>query len=130
MGDRAGTRATDLASVAALVGYLGKLTQKAETDDENPVSSGGWVIRFDPAAIGIRIDSEVYHIAVKGPTGSTFEVWVDTTFYDIVARGDKNSWDPSQPMHIQSGSTIFFYYDTSAGTAPKATLFFREPSPI
>lgn len=112
------------------MGNLGKLTKRGEPDIENPVTGGGWTIRFDPASIGIRVDAEVYHSAVKGPAGSTFEIWIDTTFYDVVARGDKNSWDPAQPMFVQPGSTIYFYYDTAAGTAPKASIFFRETSPI
>lgn len=112
------------------MGTLGKLTKTGKIDAANPVLAGGWTIAFPPSDIGIRIAAEVYHIAVKGPTGSRFEVWIDTTFYDNVKRGDINSWDPNQPMPVDPGATIFFYYNTAATDAPKATLFFREPSPI
>lgn len=118
------------------MGDLGKLTMTGKIDPFNPVFAGGWTIKFAPADIGIRIRSEVYHIAIKGPIPSKFEVWIDTTFYDNVKRGDVNSWDPNQCMPVDPGATIFFYYNTAALTPapanspPKATLFFREPSPI
>jgi hypothetical protein len=109
------------------VGYLGQVPKKGALDPNNPVLPGGWTIAFDPEDIGIRVESEIYHIAIKGPAGSAFEVFKDTTFYDAVARGDKNSWDPAQAMAVQPGSTIFFYYNSAASPAPMATLFFREP---
>ena len=112
------------------MGYLGKLTKTGALDTGNTVLSGGWTVKFDPADIGIKIPCEVYHIAVKGPSSSSFEVWLDTTFYDNAARGDKNSWDPNYPMHVTPGTTIFFYYDTTSTPAPKITLFFKEASPI
>lgn len=112
------------------MGYLGKLPKTGALDADNPVFPGGWTIMFDPADIGIRVQAEVYHIAVKGPLGSTFQVYLDTTFYDNVDRGDINSWDPSQPMHVTPGTTIYFYYSTNATPAPAATLFFREVSPL
>lgn len=107
--------------------YLGKVTKEAKADPENPLGAGFWTIKFEPADIGIRVACEVYHIAIKGPTGSSFDVYLDTTFYDAVARGDKNSWDPAQPMHVSPGDTILFYYNTSNSPAPKATVFFRQP---
>jgi hypothetical protein len=112
------------------MGYLGKLTKRGVLNAENPVLAGGWTIAFDPASIGIKVESEIYHIAIKGPRGSTFEVYHGTTFYDNVARGDINSWDPSQPMWIQPGTTVFFHYSLSTGTAPTATCYFREVSPV
>lgn len=111
------------------MGYLGQVTQRGSADPDNPVLAGGYTVTFDPAQLP-RVDAEVYHIAIKGPSGSSFDVYIDTTFYDTVARGDKNSWDPSQPMHIAPGSTIYFYYDTASGTVPMATLFFRSSTPF
>lgn len=112
------------------MGYLGKLTLAGAPDADNPVQAGGWTIAFTPAAIGIRVNAEVYHIAVQGPPSSQFQVYIDTTFYDNVVRGDINSWDPSQPMFVRPGDTVFLHYNTAGGSAPKATLFFRETSPI
>ncbi len=110
--------------------YLGKLTKRGVTSATNPVLAGGWTITFDPAALGVKIGAEVYHIAVQGPENSRFQVWIDTTFYSNVVRGDINDWDPAQPMYIRPGDTVFFYYNTAAGTAPVATVFLREPLPL
>ncbi len=112
------------------MGYLGKLQRTGAVDAQNPVLAGGWTIKFQPQDIGIRVDCEVYHIAVVGPSGSQFQVWIDTTFYDNVVRGDINGWDPAQPMFLRPGDSVFFYYNTAATPAPKATLFFRETSPL
>lgn len=107
---------------------LGKLTQKGVTNPENPVFPGGWTVSFKTDQTP-RVEFEVYHAAVKGPASSTFEVWIDDTFYDNVVRGDINSFDPTQPMLIRPGDSFFFHYSTNAGAAPKATAFFREPGP-
>lgn len=69
-------------------------------------------------------------MAVTGPASSRFQVWIGTTFYDHVVRGDVNSWDPSQPMLVKPGDTVYLHYNTAAGAAPKATLFFRQVSPL
>lgn len=111
------------------MGHLGKFQRTGATDASNPVLAGGWTITFRPADLP-RVEAEVYHIAVQGPSNSQFQVWIDTTFYDNVVRGDINSWDPSQPMHVRPGDTILFYYNTAATPAPKATIFLRETSPI
>lgn len=114
------------------MGYLGQLNGVGTLSPRvpNPVTPGGWVVEFDPATIGIRVDAEVYHMAVQGPPSSQFQVYLDTTFYDNVVRGDVNSWDPSQPMLVRPGTSIYLYYNTGAGNAPRATLFFREVSPL
>lgn len=108
---------------------LGRSTRRGALDTANPVLAGGWTIKWDPANLP-RMECEAYHAAVKGPTASTFQVYVDTTFYGNVARGDINDWDPVQPLHIPTGSTVYYYYDTASGSAPEATLFFRTVSPL
>ena len=94
----------------------------------NPVFAGGWTAAFTPAEIAVPGHCECYHIAFKGPVLSSVEVWLDETFYDIAARGDKNSWDPNQPMYIRSGTTVFFYWSSNVAPAPHVTIFLREPT--
>lgn len=111
------------------MGNLGFRDADGFVDANNPLGAGFWTVRFDQGNLRIPIDFEIYHIAVKGPPGSTFQVFINTTFYDNVPHGDVNSWDPNQPMYVHTGSELFFYYSTSAGTtAPHITLSCREPT--
>lgn len=110
------------------MGNLGSRQVTGAVDPTNPVTAGGWTCAFTPSVLNILQQFEVYHIAVKGPVGSTFQVFQDTTFYDAVSRGDLNSWDPSQPMLVQPGRTLYFYYDTATSPAPLVTIYCREPT--
>jgi hypothetical protein len=109
---------------------LGHRTRTGVANADNPVSASGWTVTFDPAYVGIQVPFEIYHIAVKGPTSSQFQVFIDTTFYDISNRGDVNSWDGSQPIHVQPGQTVYFHYNTASSPAPVVSIFCREVSPI
>ena len=105
---------------------FGGRTRNGVLSTDNPVLTGGWVVTFDPAFIAIQVESEVYHIAVSGPAGSSFEMWLDTTFYSSVSQGRRTDWDPAQPMRVRPGSTIYFYFNSTDTPAPKVSVFFRE----
>lgn len=107
--------------------YLGGRTVTGAADLSNVLGAGFWTAAFTPAVLGWQVESEIYHIAISGPVGSSFQVWLDTQFYDYVARGDINSWDPSQPMAITPGQTLFFYWNTNVGPAPRVTVYGRIP---
>ena len=98
------------------------------TDSADPYGIGMWVVTFDPAVMSISTgDFEVYHIALKGPTGSQFQVYLDRTFYDVNNHGDVNSWDPNQTLHMNGGQTLYFYWNSAATPAPTVTLWLRQP---
>lgn len=105
---------------------LGHLTQYGTVNPDNPVLAGGWTIAWRPDKLP-NVPALAYHAAVQGPAGSRFQVWIDTTFYGNVKRGDIADWDPFQPMFIRPGSTVFYHFNTATGSPPKATLFLREP---
>lgn len=105
---------------------LGSRQATGFADPDNRLGAGQWTVRFDPGVFDIPIDFEIYHIALMGPPASTFQVFIDSVFYDNVAHGDVNSWDPNQPMFVHSGSTVFFYFSTAASPAPLITVFCRE----
>ena len=107
--------------------YLGGRSVTGTPSRENPLGTGFWTCAFTPAVLGWTVASEVYHIAVSGPAGSNLQLWLDSTFYDFVARGDINSWDPSQPMAVYPGQTLFFHWNTGDGAPPVATVFGRQP---
>lgn len=106
--------------------YLGARSVTGAHDPANPLGNGFWTASFTPQVLGWMEQSEIYHMAVSGPPGSLFQLWLDTTFYDV-ARGDINSWDPSQPLAYTPGQTVNFYWNTASGVAPRATVFGRVP---
>lgn len=109
---------------------LGYRSQTGKADPSNPLGANFWTVTFDPAYLAVRVDAEVYHMAVSGPAASSFQVYLDTAFYDYVSRGDINSWDPSQPLHIRPGQSMYFYWNTNASPAPKVSMFLRTASPL
>lgn len=107
---------------------LGQRRANGAADNSNPLGAGNWTVTFDQSVLGIQIPFEVYHIAISGPSGSAMQVYLDTEFYSYTSRGDINEWDPSQPMHVRPGQTIYFYWNSSITPIPVVSLFCREPS--
>lgn len=105
---------------------LGSRSGRGKLDSQNPLLAGGWTVTFAPADLGISIPFEVYHAALSGPSASAFQVYLDTAFYSYAPRGDINEWDPTQPMHVNPGQTLYFYWNVSSGTAPRVSIFCRE----
>ena len=105
---------------------LGYRTNHGSADPNNPLGAGFWTVAFTPQDLALPNAFNVYHIAVQGPASSQFQVWIDTTFYDYAVRGDINSWDPQQVMYVAPGQTVFFYWNTATGSAPKVSIFMRE----
>jgi hypothetical protein len=97
----------------------------------NPYGNGFWVGTIDPKTWSLGANQfEVYHIAVRGPSGSTLELWVDTMFYSTTVRGDLNEWDPKQTLHMTGGQTLYFFWNLAGATTPLANVWIREPNPI
>lgn len=109
------------------MGYVGNVQATGVADPNNRLLAGGWTVTFDPNVTGWHNAVEVFHIAVQGPLVSLFHVYLNTTFYDAVFGGGANSWDPSQPLFMPIGSTLYFYYNTVTTPAPVISIFGREP---
>ena len=111
---------------------LGQASETATTSIFNPYILGGYVVKFGPQQIGISIgDFECYHIVISGPAGSSFQIYIGDKFYDFVQNGDINSWDPSQPMKLAYGNTVYFYWSVGTGTPiPTVTMYFQQSSPL
>ena len=104
---------------------LGKLTQRGVTNPNNPVTAGGWTVTF-PRSETPRVPFEIWHAAIKGPPNSTFQVYLDDTFFGNVVRGDINDLDPFQPILVEPDTDIYFHWSVSTGSAPVGTCFFRQ----
>ena len=99
--------------------------------DKTGFNPGNWTVVFDPPTIGISAATfECYHIVITGPAGSSFSIYIGPQFWDNVQRGDTNSWDPNQAMKLQSGQTVYFYWNTGAAPAPQVTMWFQESNPL
>lgn len=105
--------------------YLGNRSKQGVKDPANVFGPGNWTVTFSPSDLAL-VHAQVHHIAISGPAGSSFQVFIDTTFYDYVARGDINSWDPSQTMPLQPGSSLYFYWNSNINPAPKVTLYLQQ----
>lgn len=104
-----------------------KATGAADTSGNN---TGNWTVTFDPAtlAISTQIPSfEVYKMTVQGAPGSSLTVYVDLYQWDSTLLASLNSWDPAQPLLLQQGQTVYFYYDdpVTDGIAPEVTIWLR-----
>lgn len=97
-------------------------------DPNNRYVRGAYTVKMGPQQLGVFEGSfECYHISIQGPSGSSFQVYIGDKFYDFVARGDINSWDPSQTMKLVSGNTVYFYWNVNTGTPiPAVTMYFQE----
>lgn len=94
------------------------------------LNAGNWTVGFTSADIGISLPRfECYRIVIKGgPPGSTFDIYIGNRLYDSVAPGDTNSWDPNNPMKLQAGDSVYFYWNSSAANFPPfVAMYFQEP---
>lgn len=95
-------------------------------------NAGNWICEFTAADIGISEPVfRCYHIVVDGgPLGSTFTVYRNNKKYDTVFPGWSTSWDPNNPMKLNNGDTISFWWNTGTGTAAEVWLYFEKESPL
>jgi hypothetical protein len=61
------------------------------------------------------------------PTLVTFDVYVDSQKWDTGVYGNRNSWDPSEPLIMRPGQTLNFLYSnpTTDGFPPNAWIWLR-----
>ena len=108
---------------------------EAVASQNNLYVPGAYVVTMGPQQMGVSNGVgafECYHIAIKGPVGSNFQVYVGNKFYDYVDRGDINSWDPANTMKLISGNTVYFYWSAKppAAPVPVVTMYFQEATPL
>lgn len=102
--------------------FLGTRIKQGRTDPENRIGAGFYTVKFEPADFQIRSKFLIKHISIKGPSGSSLQVYTENVFRGTTPNGDLNEWDPSQPLPIIPGQTLYFYWDTGTGSVPMATV--------
>lgn len=105
---------------------LGSRTRTAQLDPLNPLGAGFWTVSFAPADMTVNVDYLIYHMSLKGPPGCALDIYRGTAFWDSVPSGNKNGWDPAQPLPMRQGDSLYLYYNTLATPAPLATIWLRE----
>lgn len=106
---------------------LGARTQTGVADQtgNNP---GNWTVTFDPVTIDVSIPIfEVYKIVIHGAPYSTFNVFLGVNQWDTAIRGDLSSWDPSEPLIMNPGQYLYFYWSdpVSDNTPPQVVIWMR-----
>lgn len=100
--------------------------------DSTGRNTGNWTAVLGPSNIAINHNYfELYHLAIQGgPAGSILTIYLDNAFYDTTPNAMVNSWDPNQPLIMQPGDTLYFYWNKATGTAPLVTAYFRYDTTI
>lgn len=96
----------------------------------NPYGVGLWSAVFDPKLLAFSANLvQCYHIALKGPGGSSLQMYIDNTFYDLTppGTGDVNSWDPQHPLILRGGQSLVFHWNTSATPTPFVSTWWQMP---
>ena len=102
-------------------------TGAADTTGQN---KGNWTVTFAPKDLAVTVtEFEVYKIVVtKAAQTATFDVFVDSKQWDTSVYATNNSWDPTQPLIMRYGETLYFYYSSASsdGNKPQVTIWLRH----
>ena len=97
--------------------------------DQTGNNRGNWTVTFDPLTINVNVAHfELYKLVVKGAANTaTFDIFVNTNQWDTSVYAVHNSWDPQQPLLLNPGDVVYFYYSTASsdGNKPQITAWFR-----
>lgn len=105
-------------------GYLGSRQALGVLSADNRNVPGAWVVTFKTQDL-YPIDVEIYHIAIRGPTGNML-VYIDDRFYSATSRTDRNEYDPKQPMFVRRGENITFHLSSTATPQPQVWIYARQ----
>lgn len=109
------------------LGSRGPITGTLDNTGLNP---GNWTAAFTPNIINVQLSQfEVYKIVVFCAKLAlvTFDVYVDVQKWDTGVYGNRNSWDPTQPLILRAGQSLNFNYSnpTTDGTPPIVWIWMR-----
>lgn len=101
---------------------------KTAAPDTTGNNAGKYTTAYTQGDLAITVPYfEVYQIGVTGGLGSEFQVFINTQLWNAVPTGFQNSYDPSQPIILEPGDELFFYWNlaVSGNTPPQTTLWLR-----
>lgn len=103
-------------------------TAVADTTGNN---TGQWTVAFDPAAMSIHWTMyEVYKIVININQSAgvvSFTVFIGQAQYEGFQSSTIATWSDVQPMPVDSGETLYFYFNepSSDGTPPTVTIWIQ-----
>jgi len=101
--------------------------------DNTGRNTGNWTVTYDTDDLNCQLPYfEVCHIVINGASGSSFTMWIDNYQWDSNQNGFSNSWDPSVPMPLRPGQSLYFFWSDPAndGTPPTVTIWLRYDQDI
>lgn len=107
--------------------------QQAATADNTLQNAGNWTNPFTSDVININVPYfECHHIYVANvPAGASATIRIGTRNYSFTQPFGGSEWDPAQPMLLNPGQDVFFFWTaTATGTPPTVTMWFRYDSSI
>jgi hypothetical protein len=104
---------------------LGPTQLLKATPDQTHRNAGNWTIEAGPQALNCKVaQAEIYQINIDGPIGSSFAVYRNTVRWNLVFQGWSNSYDPTQPLYVRPGDSIFLFWNAAVTTTPVPTAVF------
>lgn len=101
---------------------LGPTRLITATLDTTLNNTGNWTIVADEQTLNCKVaQAEVYQIGIDGPVGSSFKLYRNTHLWNAVNQGWQNSYDPTQPLFIRPGDSLFFYWTIGPPSVPVPT---------
>jgi hypothetical protein len=107
---------------------LGPTRLLTATPDSTFRNQGNWTIVADPQTLNCKVAlAEVYQISIDGPIGSTMSVYRNTQAWNQVVQGWANNYDPTNPLYVRPGDSIFLFWKAPTVwlPVPTATLWLR-----
>lgn len=100
--------------------------------DTTGLNTGNYTCIFDDSVINASTPRfEMYHMYVEAPSlvgqSTTAKVVMNTGSWDATLLGQLNSWDPSQPLLMTPGDTLYVLFNVPVpnATVPTVTAWFR-----
>lgn len=101
---------------------LGPTALLTATLDQTGNNQGNWTITFPPQVLNCRVAlAEVYQLSIDGPIGSTMSLYRNTHVWNQVIQGWANNYDPTNPLYIRPGDSVFLYWKAPAGPLPNGS---------
>jgi hypothetical protein len=104
------------------LGPTAMLTAKPDTTGSN---TGNWTLTATEQDLNVKVgQAEIYQISIDGPVGSSFTVYRNRVRWNTVLQGWANSWDPSNPLYLRQGDSLFLYWNAAISIMPAPTAVF------